>query len=260
MEIIDSHCHLQDPALFPHRAGIIARAKNAGVTYMLTCGTSPEDWQSVCDIAHEYSGIIPAFGVHPHKCDSIPADWEKRLIDMLGNTKSAVGEIGLDFAEKGIDRTRQQAIFIRQMEIARELKRPVSIHARQCWDVMPALLEKYAHDLIIIIHSCSASRELIPRLTDGAIYCSFSGTLTYSRNKRAHDAVRAVPRDRLLIESDAPDLPPVINGAVQHDVPNEPGNITATLKSMAVLRVVDEDTMAGTLLQNTLRALTAVMS
>jgi TatD DNase family protein len=246
MRLFDAHCHLQDEKLLPRIDAVMERAGQAGGRGLCCCGASESDWPAVMDVASRFKQITPAFGLHPWYVAQRTPDWQDVLRDCLTRTAgSGVGEIGLDRAIKERNDTEQVEVFLVQLRLAKELGRPVSIHCRRAWDVMPSLLEGMGGlPAGFVLHSYSGSSELVEPLAKLGAYFSFSGSITYHRNKRGHNAVKAVPLDRLLIETDSPDLMPVIGAAKNDDMPNEPANLVHVLRKIAELRDMPEDELA----------------
>lgn len=203
----------------------LVRAQAAGVSRMVCCGTGEADWARVAHLAEEYDALLPQFGLHPWYVASRSPRWMDRLQEYLTAPGAGVGEIGLDHALAEYDAVAQEEVFMAQVQLACRLQRPVSIHCRRAWGRMMALLEEsgpFASGFAI--HSFSGPVELIPRLTALGGYLSFSGSITRPHNKKARRALLAVPRERLLFETDAPDIPPMIDGEVSGQ-PNEPAHI-----------------------------------
>lgn len=242
MHLFDAHCHLQDERLAPHLEGVLARARAAGVERMLCCGSSEEDWPQVAALAADYETVAPAFGLHPWYAKSRTAGWMNTLRAHIAAGSRAIGEIGLDHALKDRDDADQESVFLDQLALARELALPVSIHCRQAWGRMLELLADFGpHEPGLVFHAFSGAVDLVPELVRLGGRFSFCGTLTYSGNARAHKAAAAVPSDRLLAETDAPDLPPpnpavppvaVVDGKAV----NEPANLPCVIRKLAELR------------------------
>jgi len=245
MKLFDSHCHLQDERLKPDFDQVLCRAKDVGVVEMACCGSSEADWLHTLEISRRIPGCVPAFGIHPWYAASRSAGWKKELVDLLNAVPSAgVGEIGLDHAIKARNDDDQMSLFIEQLDIARRLHRPVSMHCRRAWEALMSALNTGPELAAgFVVHSYSGSAELVEQLSRAGAYFSFSGTITRSGNTRGHRSVQAAPIDRLLIETDAPDLMPVIDG-VSATGPNEPANLMFVLNAVAELRNMTPDEIA----------------
>ena len=234
MDLFDSHCHLQDDRLSGRRDSVLERAAKAGITHMVCCGTRPSDWELVAALAGNHPGIIPAYGIHPwYVADASDPTWENRLRAHLElNPLAGVGEIGLDAAVRPRRPAEQQSLFVQQLSIAREFERPVSIHCRRAWEALREALEAVGEmPGGMVIHSFSGSPELVESLVRFGVCFSFSGSITNPDYSRAVALVKAVPQDRLLIETDAPDMLPY--GELDRDALNEPANLHAVAEQIA---------------------------
>jgi TatD DNase family protein len=251
MHIFDSHAHLQDPKLLPGICGVIERAVAAGVTGISSCGTSQADWPELAAITKRHECIFPSFGLHPWFVGTRKPGWDAELEEFLKRFPSAgVGETGLDSAPDTPPMDDQMKVFLKQLDIARRLERPVSIHCRNAWPAMLAALRSAGRlPGGFMIHSCSASSELIGQITALGGYISFSGSITRPANKRGRRTAAAVPLNRLLIETDSPDIIPL---AVNPDAPNEPSNLTLVLQTMTELRSLPTAELAGITTSNAL--------
>ena len=173
------------------------------------------------------------------------------------SVKPAVGEIGLDHALDKATFAAQEECFLAQIQLAAEFHRPVSLHCRRAWGRLMDLLDSHGWPPDgVILHSYSGGRELIAPLARRGAYFSFSGAITHERNSRGREAAADVPEDRLLIESDAPDIP----AALAPDAPclrdtegkplSEPANLLLTLRTLAALRHAPEDSLANAIWEN----------
>lgn len=241
MRLFDSHCHLQDNRLFSDVDRIIERAASAGVRYMVCCGSTEGDWDDVLALARRYGSVIPALGIHPWYAAERGADWYSRLeAALLHDERITVGEIGLDHVLPVRNDDDQMELFHRQLALARNLGRPASIHCRKAWGTLMELLRREPGIAKgCVIHSYSGPAELVEELQHHGLALSFSGSVTYSRNKRAREAVVKVSKEFLLFETDSPDIPPV-----DYAGNNEPGTIVEVARAVAQLRGIDAEIAA----------------
>jgi len=259
MRLFDAHCHLQDERLASTVDGVLARAAAAGVRAMSCCGSAPADWAAVASLAQRDPAIVPSYGLHPWYVGERTADWLAQLAGYLRTPGTSVGEIGLDHAIEDADRALQEEAFRVQVELAIDLRRPVTLHCRKAWGRMMELLPRWADRLPgLVIHSYSGASELIVPLARHGVYFSFSGSITYPRSQRGRLALAAVPLDRLLIETDAPDIMPDIDthacGHTADGRPlNEPANLVHVLRTVAALRGQTEAAMARVTWDNACR-------
>lgn len=251
MNLFDAHCHLQDDRLFPHLIEAMKRADQAGVSNLMCCGSSEEDWPLLPDIARRFPAAHLSFGLHPwYVADRTPG-WLEILTTTLQAIPSAVGEIGLDHALDKSTFADQEAVFLAQIHLANELQRPVSIHCRRAWGRLMELLDEKGWPAFgFMLHSYSGSADLVPPLVRRGAFFSFSGAITFTDNRRGREAVVVVPDDRLLIETDAPDLAPDLPRDAQalHDTAgkliNEPAHLVYVARTVAALRGMDEESVA----------------
>ena len=219
--LFDAHCHLQDARLDGSRDALFARAAGARVAAMAVNATGPGDWAAVLSLAAAHPGVVPSLGVHPLFCVGLPDGWAADLRALLlVHERAGVGEAGLDrSAARGaaVDFDLQLRVCRAQLALARELRRPVSLHCVRAHEALRALLEEAGpwEEGQVLLHSYGGSAEMVPVYASLGCYFSFSGWVTQPR-KRARTTLRAlavVPRDRLLVESDAPDQTPVLPAA-----------------------------------------------
>jgi len=250
MQLFDAHCHLQDERIVNDAAGIMARAAQAGVKRFACCGSSESDWPAVERLSTQFPELVPSFGVHPWYVAQGSQGWTATLRSCLERMPQAgVGEIGLDHApEKRNDRL-QTDFFLTQLRLAVELQRPASIHCRRAWPAMLETLRKIGRlPAGFVIHSYSGTPNLIKPLLELGAYFSYSGSITRPGNRKGVETVKAVPLDRLLIETDAPDIPPFISDrdhpADTGPILNEPANLVHVLRRVAELRGMTEQELA----------------
>ena len=177
----------------------------------MVCATEPGDWDDVEALAATEGGVVPAFGVHPWYLPEghTSANWLPELEERLLRWPGAwVGEIGLD-RSAGPALELQEAAFAPQLELAGRLGRVCTLHCRRTWDRLNWYLARRKHrEVPVVLHSFSASLPVARQLLELNAWFSFSGALTRSRNARLPEVFKALPRDRVLLETDAPDLLP----------------------------------------------------
>lgn len=256
MNLYDCHNHIQDERLLSDIAGVMERARNAGVVKMGVKGCCEADWPRVIAVMETYEGIHPAFGLHPWFIADRSDQWLQTLEALLVQyPQASVGEIGIDHAIEERDDADQEAVFLAQLELAKRLNRPVSIHCRQAWGRLIELLDQFGElPRGMLIHCFGGSAEVATELVKRGGYISFSGSITRLNNKKAGPAIRAVPDDRILIETDAPDiLPATAKGNL-----NEPANLHLVLSKAAELRGIPEAELAALTFRNAERLLDAL--
>ncbi len=258
LQFIDCHLHLQDERLRPVLDDVLARARDRGVGQFLCNGTSPEDWQEVLDLAADREGVVPFLGLHPWFVERFAGEWQELLRTKAVGTPCGIGEIGLDrhFVESGY--TEQEDVFEAQLELARELNRPAAVHCVKAWDRLEGILrDREVEDDVIMVHSFGGSRKLMYRLLDLGVLISFSPTLVQNTREALRDAFCAAPLDRIVLETDSPDLfrQPLLTAADREaglcpEKLNEPGIIPRLYERAAALRGMTAEQLAATVRAN----------
>ena len=203
----DAHLHLQDPGLLEALGAAGLEQYRSRVRACVTNGTHPGDWAAVERIAGDR--VKAAYGVHPWRVDRLPADWEAQLRAFLARGAASIGEIGLDNWIEPRDEARQREVFERQLLLAAEFSLAPTIHCLRAWGTLGDCLRS-GPDLPrgFLVHGFGGSREILFELLDLGGHVSFSAYAADPGRKRMRDAARACPADRLLVETDAPDMCP----------------------------------------------------
>ncbi len=242
-EFIDSHAHLADPAFDADRLEVTARARQTGARAIVCIGESLAAARRAQQIAAEHAGFCYfTAGVHPH--DAADFDRERdinELRDCVAAGAVAIGECGLDYHYDHSPREKQIGAFRAQLELARELDRPVVVHTRQAEeDTLALIREASAAGVRGVLHCYTGSIPLAEEASAGGWYVSFSGIITFK--KWTDDALlRIVPEDRLLVESDSPYLAPVPHRGKR----NEPAWVSFTVARLAAVRGTDASTLGA---------------
>ncbi len=242
MELVDSHCHLDDTQFDGDRPAIIERAHEAGLKFLLAIGTGngPPDLDAAIRVAEAHPFVFATVGVHPNDAPKVDGNTFKDLERLLAHDKvKAVGEIGLDY-HWGVPKEAQFPVFMQQLEIAAAAKLPVVIHTRDAWaDTIQMLKEHWAPtNLPCIMHCFTGNVDQARECLDLGFYLAFGGVATFPKAADVREAARIVPQDRLLLETDSPYLAPVPYRGKR----NEPSFIAHTAKAIAAARgiVVEE--------------------
>jgi TatD DNase family protein len=231
----DSHCHLNYKGLVEDQEGVLRRARAADVTTMLNISTRASEWDEVIAVAEREDDVWASVGVHPHDADT-HADVETAiLVDKAQHPKVAgIGETGLDFYYDRSDRDRQAASFRAHIAAARESGLPVIVHTRDAEAETAAILaeemEKGRYGGVI--HCFTASAAFARKALDLGLYISISGIVTFKNARDLQETARALPLERLLIETDSPFLAPVPH----RGRPCEPAFVADTARFLAELR------------------------
>ena len=252
MKLFDAHNHIQDERIFPVLEKVMERARLAGISGMAVKGCCERDWSRVVEIANRHPDACLAFGLHPWFIGGRSEQWSQRLEGLLTTyPQASVGEVGIDHAIENRNADDQERIFFKQLEIAHKYDRPVTIHCRRAWGRLIELLDQFGElPCGMLIHCFGGSPEIAIELVKRGAYISFSGSITRPNSRKAGPAIRAVPDDRILIETDAPDIMP--HGIVDapSSVLNEPSNLGYVLAKAAELRGVSEEALAEITLCN----------
>lgn len=245
--IIDSHCHIDFEAFDADRDHIMERAYEAGIQHIIVPAITAASWPKVKTICNQYDGLHPAYGLHPYFLDQ-HKDHDLTALAQWIETEQpiAVGECGLDYFLKELDRGRQLYYFEAQLALASHYDLPVIIHARKATQQVIEQLKHYP-DLRGMIHSYSGSLEQAMQLADMGFYLSFGGATTYERATKLRAVASRIPDHALLIETDAPDQPP----SQHHDTRNQPDYITEVIETLAELRNVPQQQIIDISSRNT---------
>jgi len=248
--LIDSHCHLDSDQFDPDREAVIQRALEAGVTHLVAIGTGngPPDLEAGIRLAEKYAAFYATVGVHPHDASKATPEVFQNLSQLTKHPKViAMGEIGLDYHYDFSPRETQHAVFISQMRIAAQAKKPIVIHTREAWDDTISLLrDHWDPQQGGIMHCFSGGPKEAQQALDLGFHLSFGGIVTFPKALEIQEAARMAPADRILIETDAPYLAPVPKRGKR----NEPAYIVETARKLAALRGVSEQEIAETTTAN----------
>jgi TatD DNase family protein len=247
----DSHCHLQDPRFSGMLEAVLSRAFIAGVRAFVCCGTCEDDWQSVKQLALSHKEIVPSFGLHPWFVDKRSKDWRDRLAECVGAMPgSCVGEIGLDHACDSLTFSSQEEAFREQLRLAASYGRPVTIHCRKAFGRLVELLRLEGGMFQGgILHSYSGPPDMVRELEALGLSISFSGSVTFLKSKRARASAGVVSADRLLIETDSPDIRPYGCAAAL----NEPAHIVSVAEALSSLIGIPKEDVAQRTWRNAAR-------
>jgi TatD DNase family protein len=247
--IIDSHSHLDMEQFDPDREDVIRRAHESGVGIILTIATAKPGGVSVertLSLAETHESVYAGIGIHPHDAQFADEAYFARMEQWAGHPKVVLlGEIGLDYYYDLSPRETQQEVFCRQLEMARELMLPVSIHCRDAWPDLMVILRREARSGISggILHSFTGTRDQALECVALGFLISFSGIATFKNAGLVRDAARALSADHILVETDAPFLAP----APHRGKRNEPAFVIDVARSLALtLSVGFEDLAAHT--------------
>jgi TatD DNase family protein len=266
---LDSHAHLDATDFDADRDAVIARAGESGLRYLLLIAdvTRPESVERIRELAERHDGIYWAAGIDPHQCAHARDEHFETLSAVARHPKFlAVGEIGLDYFYD-YPHDVQTRVFMQQIALARELRRPIIIHCRDAWSDLGRILREFSRNESAdacragapsangrvtspagagILHCFSGAIQDAVDLIDLGFYVSFAGNVTYKKSEALRDAARSLPAGRLLAETDSPYLAPLSHRGRR----NEPAFVRETTRQLAALRGWDEEMMGRQLVEN----------
>lgn len=250
--LIDSHCHLNYPGLVEDEAGVIERARQAGLSAMISISTREKEWADVIAGAERHAEVFATVGIHPHEADQHPDIDTARLVAAAAHPKVVgIGESGLDYYYDKSDRERQRRSFLSHIAAARETQLPLVVHTRDAEDDTIEMLgrETGKGAFPMVIHCFTGSARLAAACLELGAYVSLSGIVTFKNARDLQETAKTIPADRLLIETDAPFLAPVpMRGKVC-----EPAHVAHTAAFLAGLRGVEAEELMETTGRNTLK-------
>ena len=258
MNIIDSHCHLDEFVNEGTLHAILTRAKNAYVSHLIAIGTDATDSQLYSELAKKHNNIDYTVGIHPcYSTDNFDIKEIEKVLLKSEKKPVAIGEIGLDFnkldeqnAEK--IKTAQKILFESQVNIAKQYNLPVVIHSREAFDSTLKIIHNSQIDgKNFIIHCFTYGESEAKQFLDFGTYLSFSGIVTYKNAKNIQQALKYAPLDKILIETDCPYLSPTVHRGKQ----NEPSFLRETAIFAASLLKISEEKFSRITYENTMKAL-----
>ncbi|MEN8614595.1 TatD family hydrolase [Dehalogenimonas sp. THU2] len=254
MNLIDSHAHLDLPDFAPDFDAVLKRATDAGVETIITIGIDLQSSKKAIELATAHDNIYATVGIHP--CDSATATDEALAgIEKLAAMPKvvAVGETGMDFYHKPFSETDQLKTLRFHLDLAVRINLPVVIHNRQADQaIVPVLIDWAAANPSHpkgVIHCFGDSLELAKRYLDAGFHISIGGYITYPSSKVIYNALRYIPIDKLLLETDCPFLPPQSRRGKR----NEPSYIVQTAEALAGIRGIPFEELARATMENTKR-------
>ena len=247
--LIDSHCHLEYKGLVEDQPAVLERARAAGVGGFLSISTRQSEWAQVIAKAEREADVWASVGIHPHEADGHADLGEAALLEAAAHPRViAIGETGLDYYYDHSDRATQKALFRRHISVSRQTGLPIIIHTRDAEDDTAAILAEELEQgaFPALIHCFTASAEFGRKVLDLGLTISLSGIVTFKSAKDLQAIAAELPKDRILVETDAPFLAPVPHrGRVC-----EPAFTADTARFVAALRGVSPEALAETTTRN----------
>lgn len=232
--LVDSHAHLDGSQYNQDRDATVQRAHDNGISHILTIGCDLESSAASVALAKKYPNIYAAVGIHPHDATEINDQSLQQLEELLAQPKVvALGEIGLDFFRDRSPREVQRSAFRQQIQLARKVGKPIIIHDRDAHDeVLQIMKEEQAFEVGGVLHCFSGDTAMAKKCLEMGFYISFPGTITYPKNDAARDVVKAIPIDKILVETDCPYLSPQKFRGKR----NEPAYVRYTAEKVAEIK------------------------
>jgi TatD DNase family protein len=262
--VTDTHAHVWWKSFDEDRDEVLRRARAAGVERLVLVGTDLESSRAAFALAERaareepfsqgaWPAVHPTAGIHPHDAHGVDEAMRRELAALARRPDCvAVGETGLDFFKQHSAPAAQEASFRWHLELARALAKPVVIHCREAHERTLALLREArgaGGPVAGVMHCYTMGPEELPAYLELGLYISFSGVVTYPRNEQNREAARAVPAERLLVETDCPFLAPQSRRGRR----NEPANVVEVLERVAEVRGEPAAALAHTTSANAAR-------
>jgi TatD DNase family protein len=252
VRLIDSHCHLNYDGLAERQDEVLATARARGVAGFLNISTRQREWNDVIAAAERNPDVWASVGVHPHEADAHPDLGAAALVEGADHPRViAIGECGLDYFYDKSDRAAQRERFQAHIEAARQTGLPLVVHTREAEDDSAEMLERAVGegDVTGVLHCFTGSAELARKALDIGFFISLSGIVTFKNARDLQETARAIPLDRLLVETDSPFLAPVPHRGKTC----EPAFVADTAAFVADLRGESPETLADATTANFFR-------
>ena len=241
---LDAHNHLHDARLSPWRDAMMVELPQIGVRRAVVNGTREEDWSAVAALAAQFPWVHPSFGLHPWHVPKRTSEWRERLTEQVdAHPGCGIGEIGLDRWIEGFDFEAQRECFAWQLDLAASRNLAATIHCLRAWGALEEMLRVAAMPARgFLIHAYGGPQEMVKGFVERGAYFSFSPSFLQERKAAQREVFRHIPADRLLVETDAPDLapPPEANPRPLADAEgkplNHPANLTVSYAALAEIR------------------------
>ena len=239
MGLVDTHCHLDAAEFDADRDAVAGRAAAAGVGLLVVPAVERANFGAVASVCRQYSACVPAYGIHPLYVDRAHADDLDALrVTLQREPAVAVGEIGLDFFVPVRDDARQEYFFVEQLKIARDLGLPVLLHVRKAVD---AILKQLRRIEVRggIAHAFNGSRQQADEFLKFGFKLGFGGAMTHARATHLRELATTLPLAAIVLETDAPDIPPAWLASGGRNEPAELPRIAAVLAELRGVPVAE---------------------
>ena len=240
MDIIDTHCHLDVTDFDTDRNDVLDSCRTIGITKIIVPAIQSRTWPKVLELCRNETGLYPALGLHPVFIEQHQVDDVNKLEQLVEQTSPvAIGEIGLDFYLKDLDKNKQLELFEQQLRIAQKHNLPVILHVRKAHDQVLALLTKIKVKGGFC-HAFNGSLQQAEKYISLGFKLGFGGTLTYENSTKIHNLAKLLPLKSIVLETDAPDM--VVES--HRGERNSPEYIMESLNALAKIRNEDVSVIA----------------
>jgi TatD DNase family protein len=255
--LFDTHCHLFDERFSDDIEAVVERALEAGVRYMVVPGVDAATSRKAIALAERYPEIYAAVGIHPESLESLPETEFDEIEELAHHPKVvAIGEIGLDYYWNVAPREVQQAVFRRQIDLARRMGLPIVIHNRDATEDTVRIIEQDCAGVTGVMHCFTGSWETAQRCMKKGFYISYGGPVTFKNAEGVRKAAAQIPDDFLLVETDSPYLTPHPYRGQR----NEPARVALVVEKLAEIRGQTYQQVAELTLHNGLRLFHKIQS
>jgi TatD DNase family protein len=243
----DTHAHLSDPQFDSDRTEVVKQAHARGVTALVEIADGPVEWEKARQLSAQHPRMIWwAAGLHPYYADQAsPAIWQ-RLKELTSQPQFvAIGEVGLDYAKATIPPDVQKKAFREALELAQSVRKPLIIHCRNAYHDLHPILAEFP-TIRGVVHCFSGTQEDAEKVLAKGLYVGVDGPLTYPSAKDLREVMSRLPLERILLETDAPYLPPQTHRGKR----NEPAHVVAVGEKLAEIRGLTPELVASTTFSN----------
>lgn len=242
--LIDTHAHLDDPKFNSDIDDVLKRAQDAGIENIITVGTWQKDagLEHILPLLDKYDFLYASLGVHPHDAQGANDAAFSEIRELAAHPKViAIGETGLDYHYEHSPKDIQKKVFIKHIQLARELNLPLTIHSREAEnDTLEILMQEGVMDIGGVLHCFSGPYEMAKRCLDMGLYLSFTGVVTFPKATNIHEVVKKISVEKMLLETDCPYLAPEPHRGKR----NEPSFIVETAKRIAEIKGLSYEDVA----------------
>ncbi len=255
MQFTDTHCHLDAAEFGNTQADVVRNAVASGVNRIVIPSVARSNFDTVHKLCEQHPICSPAYGIHPmYTDDAVPGDLDTLRDCLTRHEPVAVGEIGLDFFIPHYNQTRQEHFFVEQLKLARDFDLPVLLHIRRAQDT----ILKHLRQIKVrggIAHAFNGSRQQADEFIKLGFKLGFGGAMTYSRATKLRELAATLPLDSIVLETDAPDIPPDF---LERGLPNEPKYLPRIAQTLAELRGMPVEEVARATTENSTSVLPAL--